>query len=168
MSWWGWLILGGLLMGAELLAVDAAFYLVFLGAAAVGVGLLGLVGLTLPLWAQWVLFALLAVGGMVFFRRRLYGRLHGSAPEVRDGVEGASVGVTENVPAGGYTRVRLRGSQWAAVNVGRSALLAGQRARVEGVDGVTLRIVSPSGQSAGAATPRQAKNAGAATPRQGS
>ena len=155
MSWWGWLIIGVLLMGAELAAVDAAFYLVFLGAAAVGVGLVGLVGLTLPLWAQWILFSLLAVGGMVFFRRRLYARLHGGAPKVGDGVEGMRVIVTENVSAGGQTRVRLRGSEWTAVNVGRSAIVAGEGARIEGVDGVTLRIVSPSGQSAGAETARQ-------------
>ena len=31
MTWWGWMILGAVLFGAELFAVDAQFYLVFLG-----------------------------------------------------------------------------------------------------------------------------------------
>ena len=47
MAWWGWGILGVALLGIELLAVDAQFYLVFAGLAAVLVGLLGLVGLEL-------------------------------------------------------------------------------------------------------------------------
>ena len=48
MEWWGWCILGVALLGVELLAVDAQFYLVFAGLAAVLVGLLGLVGVDLP------------------------------------------------------------------------------------------------------------------------
>ena len=43
MNWWGWLIIGFVLMGAELTAVDAAFYLIFVGAAAILMGALGLV-----------------------------------------------------------------------------------------------------------------------------
>ena len=48
MAWWSWCIFGMVLLGVELLAVDAQFYLVFAGLAAIVVGLLGLVGLELP------------------------------------------------------------------------------------------------------------------------
>ena len=34
MPWWGWIIFGALLLGSELLIVDAGFYLVFIGIAA--------------------------------------------------------------------------------------------------------------------------------------
>ena len=34
MTWWAWMILGAVLLGAELFAVDAQFYLVFLGVSA--------------------------------------------------------------------------------------------------------------------------------------
>ena len=34
MPWWGWMIIGALMLGSELLGVDAAFYLVFIGVAA--------------------------------------------------------------------------------------------------------------------------------------
>ena len=34
MAWWSWCILGVVLLGIELLAVDAQFYLVFAGLAA--------------------------------------------------------------------------------------------------------------------------------------
>ena len=54
MPWWGWLILGIGLLGVEMFVVDAQFYLVFIGVAAALVGLLGLTGIALPQWAQWL------------------------------------------------------------------------------------------------------------------
>lgn len=41
MAWWTWCIVGMLLFGLELFAIDAQFYLVFAGVAAVVVGLVG-------------------------------------------------------------------------------------------------------------------------------
>jgi len=78
MSWWGWMIVGIVLVGAELMT-DAAFYLVFAGAAAILVGLLVVAGLGLPVWAQWVAFSVLAIASMVLFRRKLYDRLRGGS-----------------------------------------------------------------------------------------
>ena len=34
MPWWGWMIVGALLLGSELMIVDAGFYLVLIGIAA--------------------------------------------------------------------------------------------------------------------------------------
>ena len=45
MPWWGWLIVGIGLLGVEMFVIDAQFYLVFLGASAAIVGLLGLAGI---------------------------------------------------------------------------------------------------------------------------
>ncbi len=42
---WGWLVVGIGLLGVEMFVIDAQFYLVFLGASAALVGLLGLAGL---------------------------------------------------------------------------------------------------------------------------
>ncbi|HEX2494238.1 MAG TPA: hypothetical protein VHK24_10720, partial [Steroidobacter sp.] len=73
MSWWGWLVAGAALLAVEMFVIDAQFYLVFLGAAAVVVGLAGLVGLEAPVWLQWLAFAVLSMLAMVSFRKRLYG-----------------------------------------------------------------------------------------------
>ena len=78
MPWWGWVSMGIILMGVELTAVDAAFYLIFVGAAAVCVGLVGLAGVDLPVWGQLLGFAILAVAFMVMFRGRLYDRIRGA------------------------------------------------------------------------------------------
>ena len=57
MIWWGWMIFGAVLLGAELFAIDAQFYLVFLGISAALVGLADLIGIALPEWLQWTTFA---------------------------------------------------------------------------------------------------------------
>lgn len=140
MPWWGWVTLGVLLMGAELTAVDAAFYLIFVGAAAICMGLLGLGGLDLPIWGQYLAFAVLAISSMVLFREKLYVKLRGGVPGFGDSYAGRVVKVGEDVPAGGQTRVSLRGTQWTAVNRGPGTIVAGSSVRIVAVEGVELII----------------------------
>ena len=140
MPWWAWLTAGILLMVIELAAVDAAFYLVFLGAAAVLVGIAVFGDPGLPIWGQWALYAVLAVASMVFFRRKLYDRLRGGAQGFDNSTVGEIVEVAEDVPAGGRTRVAMRGSQWTATNVGTMAMDAGAQARIVAVSGATVDI----------------------------
>ena len=101
MPWWIWLIGGLALMGLEMTAVDAAFYLMFLGAAAVLVGLVELGGADLPAWGQWLLYAVLAVTSLVLFRKRLYGKLRGGLPGYESVAAGGLVDVAEDLIVGG-------------------------------------------------------------------
>ena len=64
MIWWKWFVIGTLLLGIELFAIDAQFFLIFIGAAAIVVGLIGMLGINLPVWLQWVLFAALAIAAV--------------------------------------------------------------------------------------------------------
>ena len=97
MTWWGWIIAGAILLGAELAFVNAQFYLVFLGSAAI---LTGLATLLLPLaaWLQWALFAVLAIVSMVTFRSRVYQRFNRALPQVGTGPAGGLI--TLQVPLG--------------------------------------------------------------------
>ena len=140
MPWWAWLTAGILLMVIELAAVDAAFYLVFLGAAAVLVGIAVVGDPGLPIWGQWALYGVLAVASMVFFRRKLYDRLRGGVQGFDNSTVGEIVEVAEDVPPGGRTRVAMRGSQWTATNVGAVAIDAGAQARIVAVSGATVDV----------------------------
>ena len=60
MGWWGWIIAGAILLGAELSFVNAQFYLVFIGGAAILTGVATLAAAP-DAWLQWGLFGLLAV-----------------------------------------------------------------------------------------------------------
>ena len=85
MPWWGWMVIGMLLLGAELFIIEADFFLVFLGVAAM---LTGLLGLALPARCrsglQWLVFAGLALVSMVFFRKRVYRLLRRDVPIMAD------------------------------------------------------------------------------------
>ena len=140
MTWWSWLILGAILLGAELVAIDAQFYLVFLGVSAALVGLAALFGLSMPEWAQWMLFAVLALLSMFTFRKQLYEKIRGEARGFRETLAGNSITVKETLEPGKETRLQFRGSDWTAVNVGDKAIETGSRATIVSVDGLTLHI----------------------------
>ena len=140
MAWWGWCIFGVALLGLELLAVDAQFYLVFAGVAAVVVGLLGLVGLELPVAGQWLLFAVFAVAAMFTLRRPIYAKLMNKPfANVSTDLDQRVV-LTQELPPGKACRIEYRGSGWTALNIGEQVIPPGGAARIDSIDGVTLRV----------------------------
>lgn len=138
MPWWGWVIVGGILLGAELV-FDSEFYLVFLGFAAILTGLLGVTGWTGPIALQWAIFGALAFVLLVGFRRRLHAKAKGQAPGHRALIGEIAIAL-EKIEVGEIGPAELFGSRWSGRNVGEQALDIGRRARVEGVDGLVLRI----------------------------
>jgi len=142
MAWWGWIVIGTLLLGAELFAIDAQFFLIFLGAGAIVVGVIGMLGIDLPVWMQWLLFAALSVAAMLTIRRQLYTALRKRPLSKVDGDANQRVRIPQELAPGQSTRVEYRGSGWTAVNVGGHLIPAGQEVRIQSVDGLTLRVVS--------------------------
>ena len=140
MSWWGWCIIGTLLLAAELFAVDAQFYLIFLGVGAVVVGLVGLVGIDLPNWAQYMVFAALSVAAMLTVRRTMYEKLRGKLVGKVDSDVAQRVLIPEALAPGKSMRIEYRGSGWTALNVGQQSIAAGGSARIDSIQGVTLHV----------------------------
>ena len=138
MPWWGWLVLAALVLISETVVLTD-FYLVFFAASAVILGLLGLLGANLPLFAQWLLFASLSIGTLVLFRARLREKIKTREQEV-DKLEDEIAVATERLVAGATGQAGLRGSTWSARNIGELDLEAGDRCRVERVDGLVLLI----------------------------
>ncbi len=140
MVWWQWMVIGGILLAAEMFAIDAQFYLVFIGVSAALVGLAGLFGIDMVLWMQWAMFGALSLISMFTFRRRLYEKIRGNVVGFRDSLAGDSVTVNEDLTAGTETRLEYRGSKWTVRNSGTTTISGGSRARVVKVDGLTLYI----------------------------
>jgi membrane protein implicated in regulation of membrane protease activity len=141
MYWWAWIAIGAILLGAELTFIDAQFYLVFVGGAALLVGCSAVAGLD-AVWLQWLIFAVLSVGSMVGFRRRIYERMRGKLPAMRTGPAGETVTLEAALAPGETCRLEYRGTSWSAVNRGSSPIPAGARARIDLVDGLTLVLRS--------------------------
>jgi len=143
MPWWGWLVVGVGLLGVEMFVIDAQFYLVFLGAAAILVGLIGLAGMALMEWAQWLLFAAFAIVMMLTFRKRLYALVRNRSGHVEERLTvGDRVVVPQRLEPGQTCRVDYRGSSWSARNIDNHAIEAGAEAAIAQVDDLTLKIVA--------------------------
>jgi inner membrane protein len=138
-NWWGWIIAGAILLGAELTFVNAQFYLVFIGSAAILVGL-GTALLPLASWLQWALFAVLAVVSMVTFRRRVYDRVHGTLPQVNTGPAGGVITLQVPLAAGESCQAEYGGTFWTVRNDGDTTLPSGSRARITSVRDLTLLV----------------------------
>jgi len=142
MQWWAWITVGAVLLGSELTFVNAQFYLVFIGAAALIVGFADLLGAPLAEWLQWSAFALLAAVSLLAFRRRVYQRMRPRFPDLKCGPQGETVTLPTALPPGASCRLEFRGGSWSAVNGGSSVIAAGGRARIQRVDGLTLVVHS--------------------------
>jgi membrane protein implicated in regulation of membrane protease activity len=140
MPWWGWIILGALLLGAELLGVDAAFYLVFIGLAAVITGFIEIAGLNLEPWLQWVVFAVIALVLMVLFRKKVYASLRGGGVGYEVGPAGETIRLEHPLAPGEKGRISYRGTDWTIVNAGDQPFEKGQQVKITAVEGLTLKL----------------------------
>lgn len=141
MPWWGWLIVAALSLAAEMFVLDAQFYLVFFGISAAIIGLLGLSGVNMPDWAQWLALSVLAVGSMLTFRRRVYELVRGRTGHVEERLTvGDRVTVPVRLEPSQTCRVDYRGSSWTARNVDETPIEAGREAVIARVDGLVLLV----------------------------
>ncbi len=139
MSWWGWIIAGAILLGAELTFVNAQFYLVFIGSAAI---LAGLATLLLPIvpWLQWALFGVLAIASMVTFRSRVYQRFNRALPRVDTGPAGGLITLQVALGAGESCQAEYGGTFWTVRNDSDTPIPSGSRARIARVQNLTLLV----------------------------
>ena len=150
MPWWGWMIFGAILLGSELLIVDAGFYLVFIGIAGAIVGLVELAGAGLEPWVQWVLFSVISLVLMVLFRKKLYDKLRGSAVGYQIGPAGEIVTVEQTLQPGESGRLAYRGTEWTAVNASEQVMEQGQHVQISSVDSLTLKLDTVKSSTQGA------------------
>lgn len=152
MVWWIWLIAGLLLLILELLT-PGGFYVFFFGISAILVGIFaGLTGV-MTTWVQLLLFSILAVVTALLFRRRLLERFQRSKGSINslvgepgaaapiDSLVGETATALDEIPAGAIGRAELRGTAWAARNIGDSTLTRAQRCRVARLEGFTICVL---------------------------
>lgn len=141
MMWWYWMLLGLLLLGAEMMT-PGGFYILFFGLSALVVGTLVGLSLVREDWLQWLLFSVVAVGSLLLFRGPLLARLgdmRKGEPDV-DSMVGEVAIPLETIAAGATGKAELRGTTWTAKNMGASPLTKGQRGKVARVEGLTIWI----------------------------
>ena len=135
---WGWFGLGLLLIAAEALAAPGAF-LIWIGLAAIAVGLIETV--FVPGWiAEMLMFAALCVVSVLVGLRVYKAGTKGSeSPALNERVEGfrGQVFALDEAISNGFGRIRVGDSVW---RVKGPELPVGQRVKVCGVEGATLVV----------------------------
>jgi membrane protein implicated in regulation of membrane protease activity len=137
MSWWLWVLLGLALLAIEL-ATPGGLFALFFGIGALAVAPLAAAGVD-AVW-QWLAFSGLSVALLAALRRWLLERLVPPPRPAVDGIVGEEALLLVDVPAGGEGKAELRGVPWSARAVDGAPLRAGQRARVDRIDGLTLYL----------------------------
>jgi membrane protein implicated in regulation of membrane protease activity len=138
--WWHWLVLGLLLVLAEL-ATAGGFYVIFFGVAALVVGVLSGFDVAGPLWVQLLLFSALSLASLLLFRARLleWVQHDPQRPEIDTLIGEIGIASDELAP-GTVGKVEVRGAAWSARNTTALPLGRGVRVRVVRVDGLTLDV----------------------------
>lgn len=139
MYWWMWCIIGTVLLALELI-VPGGFFMFMLGLGALAVGGLVLVGAPLNESAQYLAFAGLSFVFMITLRKKLSSKFFSSTPDVTDELTGKEVVMSEAISPGAEGSCDYRGSVWRTINSGSMPLNAGDKAIVEKVDGLSLRV----------------------------
>lgn len=145
--WWHWLALGLILIALEL-AASGGFYIIFFGVAAIVVAALSLIGASGPTWTQLLLFSILSVISLLFFRSPMlrWMKLDVGGADV-DSLVGETAIAQQDIAAGQIGRVELRGTAWTARNRGSELLATGRRCVVVGVDRLMLIIEAEGARS---------------------
>ena len=134
MTWWHWLVIGLILVALEM-AASGGFYVIFFGIAALAIAGLHALDVAGPMWLQLVLFSLISIGSLLFFRSRLLKWMHLDQPGTDvDSLVGDTAVPLEDIPAGAVGRAELRGTVWSARNQDAVPLVRGQRCTVVDVD----------------------------------
>jgi membrane protein implicated in regulation of membrane protease activity len=134
MAWWMWVLFGIALLVVEMVTPGGLFAL-FFGVGALGTAAAAALGAGDIL--QWLLFTVASLVLLATLRRTLQERLRGSSVPV-DQIVGEEVILLGEIPAGGEGQAELRGVPWKARVASGIPLRAGQRCRVERLDGLTL------------------------------
>jgi len=109
MVWWYWMVLGLVLLGAEM-TTPGGFYIIFFGLSALLVGTLAGLEIVTVDWLQWLLFSVIAIGSLLLFRGPLLARMNDgrkSHAEV-DSLVGEVVIPLEALPAGATGKDTIR------------------------------------------------------------
>jgi membrane protein implicated in regulation of membrane protease activity len=139
-AWWVWMVLGLLLLVAEMM-VPTDFFVFFCGVGAIATALVTGIGLTPGLLSQSIVFAVVSLVSLVTLRGWMRGLMQRGMPTKSVDPLIGEIGTTiAEIPANGAGRVTLRGSPWNARNPGPSAIPAGTRVRVDKVDSITLIV----------------------------
>ena len=134
-----WLIIGLLMLFAELVSVVLVF--AFFAVGALLTALLAALGITPDLDSQLLAFSLMSVLSLVFFRKRAKQILNqrGKTQEYNE-YAGETAMVIKDIPATGEGKIFYRGAEWTALSATHSPIEAGSKVVIRRTEGIKLIV----------------------------
>jgi membrane protein implicated in regulation of membrane protease activity len=133
-----WAVLGLLLMASEL--VTGLLISLFLGLAALAVGLLSYTYFFGNWTAELAVYSLLSMSTLYFLRGKVKGAISKGDGSSNMGDAHNTVLVKDAIAQGQSTTVQYQGTPWTAVNIGHSEIPAGNAAVIVKTEGIKLLI----------------------------
>ena len=133
-----WLIVGLIMLIAELVSILLVF--VFFAIGALFTSLLAAIGLLTSTESQIIAFSVISLVSMLVLRkhaRRLLDRK--GAAEYNEFV-GETAMVIKDIPAEGEGKIYYRGAEWKANSVNHTSIAAGSKVVIKQADGILLIV----------------------------
>ena len=143
MEWWIWILLGLLLLLAELVT-PGGFYILFFGIGAVIVGILVVHDISGSTWVQFLLFSIVSLLSLWLFREKLLELTRAPSPDRVDTLVGETAVALEDISINGIGKTEMRGTPWNTRNLSDRPLVRGERCKVEKVEGLTIFVRAES------------------------
>lgn len=135
-----WLIIGLIMLLAELVSVTLVF--VFIAIGALLTALLAEMGLITELPAQLITCSVLSIISMLLLRQKAkeWVSKNGKQGEYIE-YAGESAMVIKDIPAIGEGRIFYRGAEWIAVSQNKEPIAAGSKVTIDHAEGIRLFVV---------------------------
>jgi membrane protein implicated in regulation of membrane protease activity len=140
MDWWLWAALALVLLAIEILA-SGSFFIFFFAVAALLLAPVAYFGVTHELSHQLAIFAVVSLGALILFRKKLTELLYGGASRSTSNEIINEIGTaTENIGPGDRGKIELRGATWSAKNTSTQLLRKGFSCKVVELDGLIAHV----------------------------
>ncbi len=134
-----WLIVGLVMLLAELVSVLLVF--VFFAIGALLTALLVSVGILPTLESQLMAFSVISLLSLILLRKQAKGLLNrkGKHSEYNEFI-GETALVIRDIPNSGHGKIYYRGAEWKALSLGSTAISAGSKVVIRRTDGIVLIV----------------------------
>jgi membrane protein implicated in regulation of membrane protease activity len=142
MAWWSWIVVGVVLLVAEI-SIPGGFFMCFFGIGALIVSPLVWSGVIVQDWVQWASFSVISLLLVALCRKKLLSvipqKYNRSDTDTMVGGRAVAAGGIEPNAMG---KVEFRGTSWSARNTGNQLIESGASCEIVSVDSLTLLVKS--------------------------
>ena len=139
MIWWLWIVIGILLVCAEM-AIPLDFFLIFIGLGFSLTGIFAYHELFPADWMQWAACAIFSLSFYLGLKKPLQRKFAQRAPDRKDDYVDEIVLIKQDIAPGETGAGELRGTGWQIKNLSHTTLAANSKHAVSRTDGIVLIV----------------------------